>query len=124
MNREVKRKKPKNLWKSLKYSWAGITYTFKSEYSYRLELFFIALGIILAFVVGVTPTQGAILAGMMTLVLVLEMINTIIERMMDIMKPQIHPFAKHMKDISAGTVLLSIIGSIIVSVLIFFPYFT
>jgi diacylglycerol kinase len=56
-------------------------------------------------------------------VLVIELINTIFERVVDILKPSVHPYAQLVKDIMAAAVLLSSIGSIIVGIIIFWPYF-
>ncbi|WP_328160123.1 diacylglycerol kinase family protein [Cytobacillus praedii] len=51
----------------------------------------------------------------------LEMINTAIERAVDLVTDQYHPLAKDAKDIAAGAVLLYAIMSVIIGVIIFVP---
>lgn len=57
------------------------------------------------------------------LVLVLELINTAVERVMDILKPRVHPYARVVKDVTAGAVFIASLGALILGVMIFFPYF-
>lgn len=56
-----------------------------------------------------------------TLVLILELVNTSIEAVVDLVSPEIREKAKLAKDMSAGTVLLASIGSIIIGALLFLP---
>jgi diacylglycerol kinase len=55
-------------------------------------------------------------------VLISEIINTAIERIVDILKPRIHPYARLIKDLMAAAVLISVTASIIVGIIIFYPY--
>ncbi|MCX6722618.1 MAG: diacylglycerol kinase [Candidatus Staskawiczbacteria bacterium] len=55
-------------------------------------------------------------------VLSLELINSQIEKFLDIIQPEHHPRVKIIKDFSAGAVLISVIGSIIIGFLIFWPH--
>jgi diacylglycerol kinase len=55
-------------------------------------------------------------------VLVLELMNSIFERMVDILKPRIHHYVEDIKDIMAGTVLVASLGSALIGLLIFWPY--
>jgi len=56
-------------------------------------------------------------------VLILELINTVVERVVDILKPRIHPYARLIKDLMAAVVLISSIVAVIVGIIIFYPYF-
>jgi len=49
-------------------------------------------------------------------------VNSIFERISDAFKPRLHPIVKEVKDMMAGAVLLASIFSVIVGVLIFYPY--
>lgn len=51
----------------------------------------------------------------------LEMINTAIERTVDLVTKEIHPMAKQAKDVAAGAVLLFAIASAIIGLMIFIP---
>ena len=56
-----------------------------------------------------------------TVVLTLEMINTAIEKLCDVVQPDYHPQIKIIKDIAAGAVLIAALGSIIIGAIIFVP---
>ena len=58
---------------------------------------------------------------MIQAVLITELINSLIERVIDYIKPELHPKAKIIKDISAAVVLVAAITSIIVGLIIFIP---
>lgn len=51
----------------------------------------------------------------------LEMINSAIERVVDLASPDLHPLAKAAKDIAAGAVLIFSLASVIIGLLIFIP---
>ena len=57
-----------------------------------------------------------------TLVLVAEMINTVVEAVVDLVSPTYHPLARVAKDVAAGAVLVTAIGSVVVGLFIFLPY--
>ena len=52
-----------------------------------------------------------------------EAFNTAFEFLADVASPEFHPLVKHSKDIAAGAVLISAIGSVIIGLLILGPYF-
>jgi diacylglycerol kinase len=56
-------------------------------------------------------------------VLITELTNTVVERVVDILKPRIHPYARLVKDIMAAVVLISAVMAVVVGVIIFYPYF-
>ena len=55
-------------------------------------------------------------------VLIMELINTIMERVVDILKPRVHPYVRLIKDLMAASVLLASILAVIVGLIIFIPY--
>jgi len=55
------------------------------------------------------------------MVIAAELINTVIERVVDLVSPEYHPLAKAAKDVAAGMVLLTCLTAIIVGVIIFAP---
>ena len=112
----------KHLWRSFVNSWEGIVYAFKTEISFRIELGIILVVVLFAIIVNVSAVDAAILTIMIASVLVLELINTAIERIVDEMKPGISTFAKHVKDLTAGAVLVAVVASALVGIFIFLPY--
>jgi diacylglycerol kinase len=62
------------------------------------------------------------LAITITLVMVAEMINTAVEKTVDIITGEYHPLAKVAKNVAAGAVLLSAINALVMAYIIFVPY--
>jgi diacylglycerol kinase (ATP) len=65
--------------------------------------------------------EWAVIAILVVVVLSAEMVNTMVEALVDLVTPQYHHLAKVAKDVAAGVVLLSAIGSVVVGMLIFVP---
>ncbi len=55
------------------------------------------------------------------IVWVAEALNTAFELLCDVTSPEFHPIVKKSKDVAAGSVLISAIGSIIIGALVFLP---
>lgn len=75
--------------------------------------------VIFSFFYSFSIIQWAILILTMVLIMVLEMVNTCIEKLCNLVADRYEPLVKIAKDISAGAVLLSAIGSAVVAVLFF-----
>ena len=56
-------------------------------------------------------------------VLVMEILNTTFEYLSDLLKPRLHHYVRTIKDIMAGAVLLTAVGSAVIGLMIFLPYF-
>ncbi len=80
---------------------------------------FAALGVLVASVlVGVSKLELAVLVLTILLVFVTEMFNTAMEFVVDLVTSEYHPLAKLAKDVSAGAVLVSSVGAVLVGYLI------
>lgn len=53
-----------------------------------------------------------------------EAVNTAFEFICDVASPDYHPLVKKGKDVAAGAVLISSIGSLMIALIIFFPHFS
>lgn len=113
----------RRLIKSFHYAGRGLWYVIKSEQSVRLQLLASLAIVILMVYFQVSLWQAVILVLVMTLVLTLELINTIFEKMVDVLQPRIHYYVEVIKDVMAAAVLVSSIGAVIIGILIFGPYF-
>lgn len=111
----------KRLLKSFGYSFKGLIYTIKEEQNFRIHLLFVILVIVLIFILKVTKIEALILIISMTFVLFAELVNSILERIVDILKPRIHSYAMMIKDMMAATVLVAAISAVIVGLIIFLP---
>ncbi|MFH0853040.1 MAG: diacylglycerol kinase [bacterium] len=109
--------------KSFRFAWRGLSTAFKNEQNFRVQL--IAAIIILALIVILPLATWEIVALIMitTLVLILELINSIFEKLADILEPRIHSYVRVIKDLMAATVLIASIVSVIIGLIILLPHF-
>lgn len=99
----------------------GLAYAFKVERNFRVEVYIAMIVISALMVFRATWEQSAVVMMMIFLVFMIELMNTAIERVVDILKPRKHPYAAVIKDVSAAMVLVLSIGASIVGVMIFVP---
>lgn len=101
--------KPKyNFFKNWKYAIDGLVTAIKTENSFKLELFcaiFIVAGILY---IDTSLTNKLILLISGILVLIVELLNSAIENVVDLCTKEIHPLAKNAKDIGSTAVMLTI----------------
>lgn len=109
--------------KSFSFAIKGLYALFKGEPNAKIHLFFAVTTLFLAFFFEVEKSDWIILIACITLVLAAEAFNTAIESLTDLASPDYHPLAKKTKDIAAAAVLISAIGTVIIGLIIFVPYF-
>jgi diacylglycerol kinase (ATP) len=112
----------KKLIKSFKYAIEGINYSLNHDQNLVIH-FIAALFVILASIFfRINAFEMGILGIMILLVIVTEMINSTMEKMVDLITKEHRVEAKIAKDVSAGMVLITAIGSLVVGFLIFMPH--
>lgn len=111
----------KRLVRSFKHAANGLKHALR-EPNFTIEITAAAIAIFFALYFRIERWEWAALFSVILLVLMLEIINTVFERMIDIMVPRSHPYAKIVKDMMAGAVLLACLGSVFVGFVIFCPY--
>ena len=92
---------------------------FHSEQSFRLQSLAAVVIVLLAIWFRVNAFEWIVLLLMIGLVLTLELINSVFERIVDTFKPRIHPIVRDIKDIMAATVLLMSLVALVIGVIIF-----
>jgi len=108
--------------KSFRYAFRGLKYVLKNEQNFQMELLIGIFIVILMFVFDIRDWQKVALFLVIFSVLAVELINTILERVVDILKPRVHPYAQLIKDIMAAAVLIASLGAIVIGAIIFYPY--
>ncbi|MFC2948386.1 diacylglycerol kinase family protein [Virgibacillus sediminis] len=103
------------------HAWAGIRQTLKTEMNFRFHLAAGCIVIFSGFLFKVTRFEWMALILSIGLVLASEIINTAIEKMVDYIKPDIHPSAKAIKDMAAGMVMISAATAAIIGLIVFVP---
>ena len=108
--------------KSFTNAFKGISTVFKEERNFRIQLIIAIIVILLMYVFALNIIEKSILILLIIAVLVLELFNSILERLVDVFKPRVHGYIKDIKDIAAGAVLLSSIGAAVIAIIIFCPH--
>jgi len=114
----------KELSRSFFHAVDGFLYVIKKERNFQIEIIFGIFIVVLIFIFNVKNWEAIILILAVTGVLMMELANTVIERIVDMLKPKIHPYARLIKDIMAAAVLIASLIAIVISVIIFYPYFS
>lgn len=109
--------------KSFGYAFAGLIYAFKTQLNFKIHCLAAILVIVLGFYIKLSVAEWLWIACAITLVLVVELLNTAIEVLVDLVSPQQNQKAGVVKDIAAAAVLISALLSLIVALLIFVPKF-
>ena len=108
--------------KSFKYAFSGISYVLKTSRNFKIQLIFAVTSLIIGFLLQISQSNYLILIPTIMSVLILEILNTSIESIVDlVVKKEFSSLAKISKDTSAGAVLLASINSVIIAVYIFVP---
>jgi undecaprenol kinase len=113
--------KKHSLKKSFKYAFAGVKTSIVREPNLRIHVFFALIAITAASLLGFNPLEWIILFLTIFFVIMLELINTVLEALVDIVSPEFSPEAKTAKDVSAAAVLLAAFVSVIVGIILFLP---
>jgi len=108
---------------SLRHAFQGLAYAFRSEKNFQNEIVVAVIVVVAMIYFKITRAEMVAIIFMIMTVLIMELINTVFERVVDILKPRIHPYARIIKDLMAATVLITSIVALIVGVIIFYPYF-
>lgn len=106
--------------KSFKYAFEGIWYTILNETHMRFHIATAFFVLIFAAIFGLSNLEWAILIVTISSVMSLELVNTAMERLCNLYSTERHPLIKIVKDVSAGAVLISAIGSVAVGFFVFF----
>ena len=112
---------PHPLQASFGYAFAGLRHTYRTQRNFRIHLVIAILALAAGLLFGLSWVEWAVLTVMIVLVLAAEMGNTMVEALVDLVTEEHHPLAEVAKDVAAGIVLLTAIGSVVVGALVFLP---
>ena len=104
--------KPKNWLESLNCAIEGILYVAKTQPHMRHHFITAIAVLLLSLFLNLSWIEFSLLCLCITLVLFAEVINTAVEVTIDLISEEFHPLARIAKDVSAGAVLLAVIGSL------------
>ena len=94
----------------------------KSERNFQIEVFALLINLFLIVFLKLNTVDAAIILIVSFAVLTLEILNTAIEKVCDIIQPEFDFRIKVIKDISAAAVVLMALASVVVGVLVYWKY--
>jgi diacylglycerol kinase (ATP) len=104
--------------RSFEHAYRGLVFAVRTQRNMRIHVIIATLVLVASLLVGVRKLELAVLVLVILLVLITEMFNTALEFAVDLATKEYHPLAKLAKDVSAGAVLVSSVGAVLVGYLI------
>jgi diacylglycerol kinase (ATP) len=105
------------------YSRDGFAAAWKHEAAFREELLLAAIAIPAGLWLGQTGIERALLVGTILIVLIVELLNSAIEAVVDRVSPERHELSKRAKDIGSAAVLVTLMLAAAVWALILIPHY-
>ena len=106
---------------SFRYAFRGILTAFKQEPNFQVHVVIAVLALVSAALLGFSSSEWLLLLFVISFVLILELVNTSLESIVNLVSPQKREKAKIAKDVAAAAVLVAAFVSILVSVVLFLP---
>lgn len=100
----------------------GVIWMLKSERNFQLEVLALAINLFLIVLLKLDTFDAALILMVCFAVLSLEILNTCVEKICDIIQPEFDERIKVIKDIAAAAVLLMAFASVLVGVLVYWKY--
>jgi diacylglycerol kinase len=114
--------KSPNVIKSFTHAFNGIVAVVRSERNARVHLLVAIIVLLLGTLLQISDAELAAIFFAIVLVFVTEIVNTAIEKTLDLVHPKDNSQVKLVKDIAAGAVMVATIGAVGIGVAVFIPY--
>ncbi|MGY4690348.1 diacylglycerol kinase family protein [Salibacterium sp. K-3] len=108
------------LFRSFRYAWTGLMLVIREEQNMRFHLLAAGAAVICGFVFSIPALHWMILIVVIGGMLALEIVNTALERTVDMIIETYHPAAEKAKDIAAAAVFVYSLTAVIIGILIFY----
>lgn len=102
----------KRLFSAFSYSVDGFKAAWRYEAAFRQELVVVFIGIIAALSLRISAFEKLMLVALMVFVLIVELINSAIETVVDRISLDAHPLSKNAKDMGSAAVALAILVAV------------
>ena len=111
----------KKLIRSFGYAFKGVAYATTSQLNFRIHLVATVLATIAGFLLHISPGEWQWVMLCVTIVLVTEIFNTMIETLVDLVSPGFNEKAGRVKDMAAGAVVIAATFALVTGLIIFLP---
>ena len=98
------------LFRALRYSYAGLRAVFLREAAFRQELVLAAALVPVAVWLGDDGAERALMIGALLMVLIVELLNSAVETVVDRIGAEFHDLSRRAKDIGSAAVLISLVN--------------
>ncbi len=112
----------KRVFKAAGYSWQGVVYAWRNEAAFRQEFILLVVATGIALFSSVTAVEKILLIFSVGLVLVVEILNSAIEAVVDRFGGEFHPLSKAAKDMGSAAVFISLFLAAFTWLMIFVPF--
>jgi diacylglycerol kinase len=106
---------------SFSYAFSGIRLALKNEPNIRVHFVVAILVAVVAYFLKFSRLEWIVLAFTVAFVLILELINTTLEEIVDMVSPGVRQRARVAKDVSAAAVLISALLAVVIGGFLFLP---
>jgi diacylglycerol kinase len=111
-----------NFFRSLYTAFMGVVFVIRVERNARLHLIIALLVFIVSVMLGISDAELAAVFFAVVLVFTAEIVNTALEKTLDLIEPKSSEQVRVIKDMAAGAVLVSALGAAAIGIAIFSPY--
>jgi len=113
----------RRIFSAFAYSLDGFRSAWKHEHAFRQELILFVVGTVVALLLHISAFEKLMLIGVLVLVLIVELINSAIEAVVDRISLERHPLSKNAKDFGSAAVLLAFLLAIAAWAVVLFNRF-
>jgi diacylglycerol kinase len=104
--------------RSLGHAVRGLQRALETENSFRIHVFVAILVSITLVILRLDRSDTAFIIFVMAIILVLELVNTVVERFVGLLEPRVHPYVGVIKDLMAAAVLIMTVAAISIGLLL------
>ncbi len=110
----------KKLVDSFSYALEGIGQALQTERNLKIHLIVGTIALVGAVFLGLSRLEFLILFLVIALVVVMELFNTVVERLIDLISPNFHPRVRIIKNMAAGAVLIAAVNAAVTGFILFY----
>ena len=107
--------------KSSTHAWRGLAVFIKTTHNFWIHFVCAILVVYLGWILNINSEEWALIVIAIGFVFVAEAFNSAIEIDIDLTSPEYHPFARDIKDVAAGAVLMSVGVAVLIGIIVFLP---
>jgi undecaprenol kinase len=100
----------------------GLAGVIRKEQNFRVHVIAGLVAVFAGFYFNIFLWQWCLIILMIASVMILELLNTAFERLVDMFKPRLHEYAGEIKDMMSAMVLIAALASLIIGLIIFIPH--